>query len=149
MNKFLSYICLAFVLVSTLSCRSSSDIDLTGEWHMVSSGGTDMDVVSVYVSFQGGDFELFQKNGEGRYRYFSGNYFVNGSHVTGTYDDGESWGSSYDVRLDQGGSVLVMTASNGSGEVSSYDRTTIPAEVRTEAVPGVRSANEDDFEPIL
>lgn len=150
MKKLLVYLNMAFLLLSGLvSCTRSSDLDLTGEWHMVSSGETDMETVDVYISFAEGEFSLFQKKGDGRYRYYDGSYIVNGSHVSGTYGDGTAWGSSYDVRLEDGGDVLVMTASNGSSEVSVYNRSAIPDEVRTEAVPATRSECHGDFEPIL
>lgn len=140
---------MAFLLSGLVSCNPSSDVDLTGEWHMVSSGETDMEAVDVYISFGNGDFSLYQKKGDGRYRYYDGSYIVNGSHVSGTYSDGTEWGSSYDVRFEDGGDVLVMTASNGSSEVSVYNRAAIPDDVRSEAVPATKSEAQDDFGPIL
>lgn len=119
---------------------------------MVSSGETDMEQVDVYLSFTDGNFEIYQKLGNSRYWIFSGTYTVTGNTVTGKYSDGSSWGSYYESRLENDGSVLVLTALNGSAEESVYNRTPVPDEVKAEAVPAVKSGADENCpvcKPIL
>ena len=119
----------AFCLLA-LSCRKyESGVDISGEWHLVSTGELSMESIDVYVSFGKGTFVLYQKLGEGRYYVYSGTYSLSGSLLSGSYSDGTSWGSDYDIALDPGGELLTMTARNGSGEVSTYERKAVPEEV--------------------
>lgn len=148
MKKTILYIISTFVALVMSSCTKSSDMDVAGEWHLVSSGDTDMELVDVYISFNGGSFEILQKLGEGRYWIYTGTYAVSGSILTGSYNDGSPLGGgSYDVKLEESGSRLVMTALNGSSEVSTYTRMQIPAEIRSEAVPAVKSSAENGQAP--
>ena len=86
-----------------------------------------MESIDVYVSFGDGTFDLYQKVGEGRYFLYDGTYTLTGNVLSGLYSDGTSWGSDYDISLET--DSLVLTAKNGSGEVSTYVRKAIPAEV--------------------
>ena len=86
-----------------------------------------MESIDVYVSFGDGTFDLYQKVGEGRYFLYDGTYTLTGNVLSGLYSDGTSWGSDYDISLET--DSLVLTANNGSGEVSVYTREDIPAEV--------------------
>lgn len=136
MKKIVFYIISAIVMaVAASSCEKSGDdntpesLDVAGQWHLVSSGDLPMESVDVYVSFDNGSFFLYQKIGEGRYRRYAGTYIVSGSLLSGSYSDGTSWGSDYDIALDPEGELLTMTARNGSGEVSTYERKAVPEEV--------------------
>lgn len=152
MKKILVYLSAAILSLGLISCKKTSVTDISGEWHMVSSGETDMEQVDVYLSFTDGNFEIYQKLGNSRYWIFSGTYTVTGNTVTGKYSDGSSWGSYYESRLENDGSVLVLTALNGSAEESVYNRTPVPDEVKAEAVPAVKSGADENCpvcKPIL
>ena len=77
--------------------------------------------------------------GEGRYRLKYGRYAVTGTQVSGTYSGDIPWGSSYEAAVD--GNTLILTAANASGEVCTYEKETIPAEVISGAVE-FRSSGE-------
>lgn len=115
---------------------------LYGEWHCTPEG-IDADV---YVSFNDdGSFALYQRVGEGRYRSYSGSWFVKGTTLSGIYADESAWGSDYSVSLPDG-DTMRLTALNGSEEVMTYLRTTIPAEVKEEST-SLRSTADDSLRP--
>ena len=100
-----------------------------GEWHCAPEG---MDV-DVYVAFDAaGSFEEYQRLGEGRYRHYAGTWSVDKSVLSGVYADGTEWGSTYTLSFE--GETMTLTADNSSMEVVVYTKTTIPAEVKDEAI---------------
>ena len=133
----------AAVLLALVSCGSKNNPEKGGE-----SGGSDTKVnvagtwelsgvatkvavgdvnVSVYLSFEGSSFTLYQKIGEGRYTRFTGSYNVSSDNkLSGSYDGGSSWGP-YDAALSSGNLVLT---SPGGKEVDTYKKiSSIPASV--------------------
>lgn len=148
MKRIFSIILAVCTLAGLSSCSNKMEqgVDISGEWKLVDTGGLidSGDVVlDVYVRFDGGSFELYQRLGEQQDRYwsYSGTYSVSGSNIlTGRYSDGTllggSRGDGYEVYLE--GNSLILT-SVFSGEVSEYVKETIPEEVKSEAVPPVRS----------
>lgn len=156
MKRIFSIILAVFCLAGLSSCANKLEqgVDISGEWKLVDTGGltdaTDV-VLEVYVRFDGGNFDLYQKLGEQQDRFwsYSGTYSVSGSNIlTGRYSDGTllggSRGDGYEVYLE--GNSLFLTAVF-SGEVSEYVKETIPEDVKAEAVPPVRS--EDAPSPVL
>lgn len=102
---------------------------VVGEWHCAPEG---MDV-DVYVAFDAaGTFDEYQRLGEGRYRHYAGTWSVNKSTLSGVYADGTEWGSSYTLSFD--GETMTLTANNDSAEAIVYTKTTIPADVKDEAI---------------
>lgn len=127
-RKIPAAVFLIILCILSFSCKKENDgLDITGNWHLVSSGELSMETVDVYVSFGEGAFSLYQKIGEGSYYRYEGTYTLTGNVLGGSYSDGTLWGSDYDITLEQ--DRLTMTARNGSGEVSVYTRKDIPAEV--------------------
>lgn len=135
---------LAVMTCAVCSCKKDAPdtLDITGEWKLESADEFGDNVIvksgevieiSVYLSYASdGTFEIFQKLGEGRYRRYDGTYSVAGGIVTGKYSGGTSWGDSYSVSIENGNS-LIMTASE-SKAVCVYSRTSVPSEVRSEAI---------------
>ena len=76
------------------------------------------------------DVGLYQKVETSDYTKYTGRYSIDGTRLTGVYDDGESWGSGYDFELTNDGNTLTMTARTEPAETSVYSRTTIPDDVR-------------------
>lgn len=117
------------IVLFSVSCSKDAVIceTLTGEWHYCS------DDAEVYIAFaDGGDYELFQKIGAGRYREYRGKWYLNKGILSGDYDGGPGWGSSYKVEVNS--NQLILTALNGSEEVSIYQREAIPASVKESAI---------------
>lgn len=147
--KKLLYILTALLIVATVAgCNkekspSSKSIDITGEWHCIPA---EFDA-EVYVAFlEGGMFDLYQRVGEGRYRHFTGTWWMDGKTLSGNYADNTPWGSDYNVTLN-GTESMTLTATNGSGEIMTYTKESIPTEVKSECVE-VRSTTTDDL-PLL
>ena len=102
---------------------------VVGEWHCAPDGYD----VDVYVAFDAaGSFEEYQRLGEGRYRHYAGTWSVDKSVLSGVYADGTEWGSTYTLSFE--GETMTLTANNESAEAIVYTKTTIPTEVKDEAI---------------
>ncbi len=113
---------------------------MAGEWHC---SPTDMKA-DIYVSFAAdGKFELYQQITEGAYRLYRGTWNVADEEqkvITGKYNDGEDWGSSYVVTVSDENSMTLEPISVTEPVKYDYTRTAIPAEVKDNCVIMVRSA---------
>ena len=98
---------------------------LVGQWHSVSNSLE----ADLYIDFQEGKtFELYQQIGEGAHRLYRGTWNLEGTLLTGKYNDGEDWAAAYQVEMRETG--LVLTSNNDAAEKSTFERTEIPAEVK-------------------
>ena len=132
------------ILLAAVSCeRIKGPVvaeAIVADWHLLSVSGMSS-APDVYVSFaQDLSFELYQKIGEGRYRKYTGTYVVTESLVSGTYSDGEKWGSDYEASFD--GENLVLTAQNGSAEVCTYEKKALPDTDKAGAVLVTKSEED-------
>ena len=122
---------LLFALVSFSSCKKDEKtLDVKGEWELTEvkmatkSALVGAETVTVYVKFsEDGTFAMYQMVGAGRFVSFSGSWKLAGSTLSGTYADGTSWASSYEVSVDN--STLTMTTEDGL-DVFVYKACTIP-----------------------
>lgn len=143
--KTISKIILALsVFAAAVSCNKIKGPvvaeSIVAEWHLVSVSGQSS-APEVYVNFaQDLSFELYQKIGEGRYRKYTGSYTVTESIVSGTYSDGEKWGSDYEASFD--GENLILTAQNGSTEVCTYEKKALPDTDKAGAVLVTKSVED-------
>ena len=118
-------------LVSFSSCKKEEKtLDVKGEWELTEvkmatkSALVGAETVTVYVKFsEDGTFVMYQMVGDGRFVAFSGSWKLAGSALSGTYTDGTSWASSYEVSVDK--STLTMTTEDGL-DVFVYKACTIP-----------------------
>ena len=118
-------------LVSFSSCKKEEKtLDVKGEWELTEvkmatkSALVGAETVTVYVKFsEDGNFAMYQMVGDGRFVAFSGSWKLAGSTLSGTYADGTSWASSYEVSVDK--STLTMTTEDGL-DVFVYKACTIP-----------------------
>lgn len=126
------------VIFMSVACgeKSGDDVvNVSGEWHLVSYEGIDISDVEVYLKFDKGIFDLYQKLEEGRFRHYHGSYSVNGNTMTGQYDDGEPLGGgSYTVSLESDNSTLTLIPQNDPNEISVYEHAVIPNEVIGNAI---------------
>ena len=98
---------------------------LVGQWHSVSNSLE----ADLYIDFQEGKtFELYQQIGEGAHRLYRGTWNLEGTLLTGKYNDGEDWAAAYQVEMRE--TQLVLTSSNDTAEKSTYEKAEIPAEVK-------------------
>ena len=130
--KKLLYIFSALMLLA--SCGKNEDDkkpeltleqQLIGQWHSVSNSME----ADLYIDFQEGKtFELYQQIGEGAHRLYRGTWNLEGTLLTGKYNDGEDWAAAYQVEMRD--KQLVLTSNNETAEKSTYEKTEIPAEVK-------------------
>ena len=98
---------------------------LIGQWHSVSNSLE----ADLYIDFQEGKtFELYQQIGEGAHRLYRGTWNLEGTLLTGKYNDGEEWAAAYQVEMRE--KQLVLTSNNDTAEKSTYEKAEIPAEVK-------------------
>ena len=98
---------------------------LFGQWHSVSNALE----ADLYIDFQEGKtFELYQQIGEGAHRLYRGTWNLEGTLLTGKYNDGEDWAAAYQVEMRE--KQLVLTSNNDAAEKSTYEKAEIPAEVK-------------------
>lgn len=123
-----------FALMLLASCGKNGEdnkLELTleqqliGQWHSVSNALE----ADLYIDFQEGKtFELYQQIGEGAHRLYRGTWNLEGTLLTGKYNDGEDWAAAYQVEMRE--TQLVLTSSNDTAEKSTYEKAEIPAEVK-------------------
>lgn len=116
------------------SCGKNSDDNkpeqtleqqIIGQWHSVSNSLE----ADLYIDFQEGKtFELYQQIGEGAHRLYRGTWNLEGTLLTGKYNDGEDWAAAYQVEMRE--KQLVLTSNNDTAEKSTYEKAEIPVEVK-------------------
>ena len=140
--KKLLYIFAALMLIA--SCGKNEEgkkpeinleEQIIGQWHSTSIS-VDGDI---YIEFdQAKTFELYQQIGEGAYRLYRGTWNLEGDLLTGKYNDGEDWAAAYNVAIAD--NVLTMTSTNDAAEVSVYEKSEVPAEVKDNCITVVKSS---------
>ena len=101
MKKHLYHL-LVFSLLGIFAASCSDDDDapniqseIVGEWRLTSWSESAPEGFEVYVEFtSAATFGLYQKVETSNYTKYTGRYSIDGSRLTGVYDDGESWGLS-------------------------------------------------------
>ena len=137
--KKLLYILIAAVCTLT-SCKKEMTLEekLAGDWHCTAAS---IDA-ELYVSFAADKtFSLYQQIGEGAYRLYNGTWSLDGSTLTGKYNDGTSWATSYEV-VSTDEDTLTLTA---EGISETYKRISggIPEESLASCVTVVKSEGTD------
>ena len=97
---------------------------LMGDWHLSRFCNTEPEV-ELYIHF-GIDysFTIYQRTSMAGYQLFKGTYTVEGTNVSGRYNDGVEWADSYTFSLDEE-SNLVLQSVNG-GDSAVYESATMP-----------------------
>lgn len=141
-SKIILLLSIAFASVSCGEKNKGPVVSdkIVADWHLVSVSGM-TSAPEVYIGFaQDLSFELYQKIGEGRFRKYEGTYTVTGSLVSGTYSDGEKWGSDYEASFE--GENLVLTAQNGSSEVCTYEKKALSETDKADAILVTKSIQD-------
>ena len=141
------FILTALMMIGAVSCKKEEkNIDykakLTGEWHYVPED-FEADIYAVFEA--DGNFDLYQQLGGGRHKHYSGTWSSEKSTLSGTYSDGNAWGSTYKMEFSDD-NTMILTALNGSEDVRTYIREDVPDEVKKNCVE-VKSVIEADCTP--
>lgn len=92
---------------------------LEGEWQLESFAEVPAseEEIDVYIKFENGRFELFQKLGGGHFSKYDGTYSVSGTVLSGKYSDGVAFGSSYSIVIED--DVMTMHSLDSATKSSS------------------------------
>ena len=127
-------ICTVLLIAGCGNKEEKKNLDelLIGEWHSTSLSISDAYTYAgeVYIGFNADKtFDLYQKIGEGAFRLYRGSWNIDGDVLAGKYNDGEEWGTRYQISID--GKTLTMKYSIHDSEVTSvYTSAVIPSEVK-------------------
>lgn len=93
-----------------------------------------------------GYFTIYQRNEALVYTVFNGTYNVDeeNSLISGTYEDGSSWVSTYHYIVDVEARELTLESIENPAEVEVY----VPAKIPTSAALSTRSASVNDVKPL-
>lgn len=92
-------------------------------WHLKSFCNEVVDV-DIYIDFgEDGTFAIYQRTGKMSYTVFKGTYTIDeeNSIMTGIYDDGTPWASSYQYTKTADPEELILESIENPGEVSVYE----------------------------
>lgn len=138
MKKYIYFLFAAALLVLTAGCSKDDEgkktipSDIVGEWHQTMWNGEEHAEFDVYVEFlSNGAFNTYEKVESSIYVKTSGDFKVEGTRLSGRYDNGQPWRAGYEFELSGNGSMLTMTSNTDPAVVSTYVRTTIPESIRS------------------
>ena len=143
MKKILYFISALMLMVSCGGDKGGQHTGLTleqklcTEWHSTTLS-LDADI---YISFaEDKTFELYQQIGEGSYRLYRGIWSLDEKTciLSGKYNDGEAWGTSYAAAIE--GNTLTLTSTDAAAEKSTYKSEEIPETVKSSCITVVKSA---------
>ena len=132
---------LAVAMIALVGCEKdpgSKDPDHTcvvcGQWR-----GEELSAeIGIYIDFLcNGTFELYQKMDNGAFELRRGKWNLDAGVLTGTYNDGEAWATSYKATVS--GEALTLIAQSEGSETNRYKKCEIPAGVTENCVVVVKS----------
>lgn len=110
---------------------------LCGEWHSTTLAIE----ADIYISFaENKTFEMYQQITAGAHRLYRGTWNLEGTLLTGKYNDGEDWAAAYEIAIE--GETLTLTSVNDAAEKSVYKKAEIPEDIKTGSAVVVKSAAE-------
>ena len=141
-NTLIKTVAIAAVLVFT-GCekekekeQSLSDLGrkLCGEWKLETPAET-----NVYLAFAADmTFEEYQRLDEGGYELRRGTWQLDQSLLSGKYNDGTDWSSTYSIMIAD--KVMTMISGNEDAIEYSYMKTDIPDAIKENCEVVVKSA---------
>lgn len=136
----LIYMMAAVLMLAACGKKPDNKTELTleqqlcGEWHSTTLA-VDADI---YLSFaEDKTFEMYQQITEGAHRLYRGTWNLEGTLLTGKYNDGEDWAAAYNIAIE--GDALTLISVNDAAEKSVYKKTAIPEEVKNGCAVVVKS----------
>ena len=113
------------------------------EWKLVSVDGVPADF-NVYISFSTGMFALYQQVYSVDFKFYEGEYKVDGNTLSGSYFDGGDWKCAYTGGITEDGKTMTLKSKDAHPVKYVYESCTIPEIVKEEAL-GTRSVEEIPF----
>ena len=152
----------AILALAIVSCKpdggsgSTSSINwgeagtIVGEWSLTSWAGQSEARPQIYIAFnEDNTFDLYQQQYSVVWFHFHGTYSLNGTTLTGSYEDGTPLASDYtvDYGTENGERRLKLTKVSDNADVAIYAEKEVPAEIVDEAKDpeAVRSVKFDRF----
>ena len=114
------------------------------EWKLVSVNG-EANEFNVYISFDQGTFALYQQVYTLDYKFYDGEYEVEGGKLTGEYFEGGAWKCAYTGGVSEDGNTLTLKSDETSPITCVYEACSIPENIREEALDGTRAAEVVPF----
>lgn len=106
---------------------------ITKEWH-IESWNEQTPEFDVYIEFlEQGTFNIYQQVYTLNYVRYSGTYTAVDGQLSGVYDNGVEWDSSYTYTISADGSQLTLVSKEFTPITSVYVNETIPEAVKAEA----------------
>ncbi len=154
MMKKIFYILIAlFASCAFLGCSDDGESEsarlsrkIVGEWHLVlwnAQTPTDFDAYCTFNADR--TFEIYQRIETVRYQKYTGSYQIKNSVLSGVYDDATPWGSTYEISFDEEDEILTMISESSAGEISVYERTTIPDAIVNGPVLATKVSAGEEF----
>lgn len=136
--KYFKYIIAALLAVLAISsCKKDNpsqnggqadEGSVYGSWHMTSWAGNS--TPDIYASFnEDGTFDLYQRLYSPTYEHFTGSWSLDGGVLSGSYDDGASWRTGYNVQINASGEEMTLTATGNADDKATYTKAEIPEEI--------------------
>lgn len=101
-------------------------------WQLVEYAGEPAQF-DIYIDFEGGNFELYQRLYSYEYEKLAGTYTLEGNILTGVYSNDVEWNNEYTVQIAENPLRLRLTEVNGTyAEYVAIDE--VPAHVKGQAV---------------
>jgi hypothetical protein len=139
--KIFKMLSLAAVVLFAVACNNGKGPDaptvggfekIENEWKLVSVDGVANDF-SVYIKFESGAFALYQQVYTWDYKFYEGEYSVDGGVLSGSYFDGGDWKTSYTGGVSEDGKFLTLKSKETTPVTYVYEACIIPEEVMNEA----------------
>ena len=139
--KIFKMLSLAAVVFFAVACNNGNNNDtpkvggfekIENEWKLVSVDGVANDF-SVYIKFESGAFALYQQVYTWDYKFYEGEYSVDGGVLSGTYFNDGDWKTSYTGGVSDDGKFLTLKSKETTPVTYVYEACTIPEEVYNEA----------------
>lgn len=103
------------------------------EWKLVSVNDAPADF-NVYIQFESGMFAMYQQVYSIDYKFYEGEYEINGNTLSGSYFDEGDWRCDYTGGTSSDGKSLILTSVEENPVKCVYEECTIPQEVKDEAL---------------
>ena len=121
-------------------------IELRRCWALKSFCGVESEFDIIIDLAKDGKFTIYQRTDDLSYTVFKGVYEVDEENalLSGVYEDGSLWGSSYHYLVDVEAKELVLESVENPTEVAVY----VPSEIPASATVNTRSASVSDVKPL-
>jgi hypothetical protein len=134
MRKYIYILAAAFIALTGCEKDPEHNCVVCGQWR----GDALSAEVGIYIDFLcDGTFELYQKMDNNAFELRRGKWNLEGEILSGAYNDGETWSTSYKTTVS--GEVLTLVAQDEGSETNSYKKCEIPAGVKENCEVVVKS----------